>query len=236
LHGRGGVYLSTNNGTSWTDSGIIISPDVGVFALAVSGTNLFAGTAEGIFLSTNNGTNWIQANTGLTGRTIHAFALSDNNLFAGTDEGVYLSTNNGTSWTAVNNGLTNTSVIAVKVNGPYLLAGTSGEGAWKRPLLEMVTAVHLPSNELPATYVLSQNYPNPFNPTTTISFSLPARSIVSLKIFDILGREVSTIVSGELQAGNYKGQWNAINKSSGVYFYRLTAGNFVDTKKLMVIK
>jgi hypothetical protein len=57
-----------------------------------------------------------------------------------------------------------------------------------------------------------------------------------LKIFDILGREVSTIVSGELQAGNYKGQWNAINKSSGVYFYRLTAGNFVDTKKLMVIK
>jgi len=77
LHGRGGVYLSTNNGTSWTDSGIIISPDVGVFALAVSGTNLFAGTARA-FSFHKQRTNWIQANTGLTGRTIHAFALSDN--------------------------------------------------------------------------------------------------------------------------------------------------------------
>ena len=85
-------------------------------------------------------------------------------------------------------------------------------------------------------YPLSQNYPNPFNPTTTISFSLPSRSIVSLKVFDILGREVSTIVSAELQARSYTRQWNAANMASGVYFYKLAAGSIVETMKLMVIK
>jgi hypothetical protein len=85
-------------------------------------------------------------------------------------------------------------------------------------------------------FVLGQNYPNPFNPMTTISFYLPSRSFVSLKVFDMLGREVATIVSEEMQAGNYSQQWNAVNISSGVYFYRLQAGSFTETKKLIVLK
>ena len=85
-------------------------------------------------------------------------------------------------------------------------------------------------------YALRQNYPNPFNPSTNISFSLPSESIVSLKVFDTIGREVATIVSEELPAGSYPRQWNAANMSSGIYYYRLHAGSFVETKKLLFLK
>jgi len=83
---------------------------------------------------------------------------------------------------------------------------------------------------------LSQNYPNPFNPSTTISFDLSVRSFVSLKVFDLIGREVATIISEELSPGVYSRHWNAANVSSGIYFYRLQAGTFVATKKLIVLK
>jgi len=92
------------------------------------------------------------------------------------------------------------------------------------------------ANELPREYRLAQNFPNPFNPSTAISFDLPLRSYVTLKVFDILGRDVSTIVSGELPAGSYTRRWNASSMASGVYFYRLEAGSFVQTKKLVVVK
>jgi hypothetical protein len=90
--------------------------------------------------------------------------------------------------------------------------------------------------DAPKSYAVYQNYPNPFNPTTSISFDIPSRSVVSLKVFDLLGREVSTIVSGELQAGRYTRQWNATDISSGVYFYRLQAGTYSETKKLLLLK
>jgi hypothetical protein len=97
---------------------------------------------------------------------------------------------------------------------------------------------------IPTEFSLGQNYPNPFNPSTTISFDLPKQSFVSMKVFDLLGREVAVIVSEELPAGNYKRQWNAQNLSSGIYFYRLQArqtssgqaGTFTQTKKLLLLK
>ena len=89
---------------------------------------------------------------------------------------------------------------------------------------------------LPNEYGLLQNYPNPFNPSTTISFSIPINSFVSLKVFDSIGSEVATIVNGELSAGNYTRQWNPTHIPSGVYFYRLQAGKFTITKKLVYIR
>jgi hypothetical protein len=86
------------------------------------------------------------------------------------------------------------------------------------------------------SYTLRQNYPNPFNPSTTISFAIPANSFVSLKVYDILGREVTTLVSEQLSAGNHSRQWNAMDMPSGVYFYRLQAGSFTETKKLILLK
>ena len=85
-------------------------------------------------------------------------------------------------------------------------------------------------------YALSENYPNPFNPVTTIRFSLPQRSFVSLKVFDLLGTEISTIISEELQAGTYSRQWSALQFASGVYYYRIQTDNFVETKKLVLMK
>jgi hypothetical protein len=83
---------------------------------------------------------------------------------------------------------------------------------------------------------LEQNYPNPFNPSTSISFTLPSKSFVSLKVFDLLGREVATLVNEQKPAGTYTQKWNAANVSSGIYFYRLQADKFTETKKLVLLK
>jgi hypothetical protein len=88
----------------------------------------------------------------------------------------------------------------------------------------------------PSLLILHSAYPNPFNPSTTISFSLPSRSYVLLKVFDIMGQEVTTLVNEELPAGNYYRQWDASNISSGVYFYRLQSGSFIETKKIILLR
>jgi hypothetical protein len=235
---NGGVFLSTNNGAYWTevDSGL----NNGTWTIGVSGTNLYAATGinmingQGLYVyrSTNNGTTWNAVDSGL----IHAdcFADAGGNIFAAA-YGVYLSTDNGTTWSSVGSGLPlYHEVLALAVCGSNLFAGTEGAGVWKRPLSEML-AVKENKTETPSMFSLSQNYPNPFNPTTTISFSLPSQSYVSLKVFDLLGREVSTIVSEELRPGNYIRQWNAAKIASGVYLYRFAAGSHIETKKLMLI-
>jgi len=90
--------------------------------------------------------------------------------------------------------------------------------------------------ELPAVYKLSQNYPNPFNPSTTIDFSLPEAGMVTLTVHDILGRQIATLVSGEMNAGKHTFQWDSRGLSSGVYLYRLRAGNVLQTRKMQLVK
>jgi hypothetical protein len=89
---------------------------------------------------------------------------------------------------------------------------------------------------MPYSYSLYQNYPNPFNPSTLISYQLPASSLVVLKVFDVLGREIETLVNERQNAGNHSVQFNASNLPSGVYLYRLEAGKYRDTKKLLLLK
>ncbi len=101
------------------------------------------------------------------------------------------------------------------------------------PILGAVTEP--PQN--PGNYSLEQNYPNPFNPSTIISYSVPSTSLVTIKVYDVLGREVLTLVNENKSAGNYSVQFNASSKfPSGVYFYRMQAGSFVQTKKLILMK
>ncbi len=88
----------------------------------------------------------------------------------------------------------------------------------------------------PLQFQLEQNYPNPFNPKTVISYQLPVKSIVSLKLYDILGREVATLVNEIKSAGNHAAVWNAKHLPSGIYFCRLAAGGFTQIKKLALIK
>jgi hypothetical protein len=89
---------------------------------------------------------------------------------------------------------------------------------------------------IPANTVLWQNYPNPFNPSTTISYALPQRSHVTLSIFNTLGQKVATFIDGEVEAGYHTLQFDGSNLASGVYFYRLQAGSFVDTKKFLLMR
>ena len=96
-------------------------------------------------------------------------------------------------------------------------------------------------SNLPAVFVLQQNYPNPFNPSTTIKYEIPGQArndnvLVQLRVYDILGREVATLVNSKQKAGYYEINWNAANNSSGVYFYKIQAGDFVDTKKMILMK
>lgn len=100
----------------------------------------------------------------------------------------------------------------------------------------IILSVKKTDDDIPASFALFQNYPNPFNPSTTIQFHIANRELVSLTVFDILGREVSMLVNEHLAPGVYSVKWNAAQLSSGVYFYRLQAGNFVQTKKLLLQK
>ena len=100
----------------------------------------------------------------------------------------------------------------------------------------LVTGISQISGNIPSAYNLSQNYPNPFNPATNIEFAIPKSSFIKLVIYDITGREVETLVNQNLAAGKYKTDWNAVNYSSGVYFYKLITDGFNETKKMMLIK
>jgi hypothetical protein len=115
-------------------------------------------------------------------------------------------------------------------------SNTAQSGFWAQTV-DLITSVEqIPAESIPKEFRLEQNYPNPFNPTTTIQFALPKRSSVTLKLYDILGREVAILVDEELPPGEYKVQFDAAGLASGVYFYRLETEGFVRTRKLMLLR
>ena len=121
----------------------------------------------------------------------------------------------------------------------YLRAGVSVVlgGVFKTILDTALVGVEDENGKIvPEGFSLDQNYPNPFNPTTKIKFSIPELSFVTLKIFDVVGNEIETLVNQEEPAGSYEVQFSAIDLPSGIYFYQLRAGNFVETKKMILIK
>jgi len=244
-----GVFVSMNNGLNWNaiDKGFT-NTNVRTIAVTYSegDTILFAGTfTGGAFRSTNNGRNWEPANTGLASKVIYCFAILNDdkgriNIFAGISAGagVYLSTDLGVSWTGVDSGLATQfppSVFALAICGGYLFAGTD-DGVWRRPLSEMITSVPRSNENIPNEFVLKQNYPNPFNPVTSIQYSVPRNQKVTLKVFDLLGREVATLVNEVKYAGSYRTTFNGVDLASGVYFYRLQAGRFTQTRKLTLLR
>jgi hypothetical protein len=239
-----GVFVSGDNGTTWSAATVGLT-NGGILAFADSDPRVLVGTADGVFLSTNYGTSW--AGGGLTGARVFTLSVSGTNVFAGTQYGgVFLSTNMGGDWTAVNTGLTTTDVRSLAIAGGNLFAGTyalassiyepNGVGLFKRPIAEMVTSVERGQNVLPTYISLEQNYPNPFNPSTTIRYGLPARSHLSLTVFNTLGQEVATLVNETEDAGFHDVRFDGTGLASGVYFYRLEAGNFIQTRELILLR
>ena len=101
---------------------------------------------------------------------------------------------------------------------------------------EVYIGIHQISSVVPENFELRQNYPNPFNPVTNLEFGIPNLEFVTLKIYDAMGREAVTLVNEIIEPGYYKIKFNAGNLASGVYFYRMTAGEFIAVKKLVVLK
>jgi len=228
-----GAYLSTNNGTSWVQTSLHET----VLSLEVNGNNLFAGTNYGgaVYLSTNNGTSWTQ--TALNNRRIFSLALIGSIIFAGTaDSGVYVSNDNGTSWIQRNEGLPpNVEADALCIHNNYIFLGAWGYGIYRRPLGELVE-IKPSSSEILKEFSLSQNYPNPFNPVTVIRYSLIENGFVNLKVFDVRGNEIATLVNEKQNAGSYAAEFNGEGLPSGVYFYNLETRSFAETKRMILLK
>ena len=158
----------------------------------------------------------------------------------GTSTGVYSATQlNGmnTVWKQEGtNELGNVIVeyVTSRTSDGTIVAATHGRGAFVGKVGGGTAVAGNPV--IPTQYSLDQNYPNPFNPSTKISYSLPASSKVSLKIYDSNGREVESLINGVQAEGKHEINFNAANLASGVYFYRITANNFMQTKKMILLK
>ncbi len=227
-----GIRISNNNGLNWNFSKGLQGT---VNALAIAGNNILAGTSGvGVFLSSDSGKTW--SPTKLDSMQIQTFQVFGKFVFAGAFNGIYRSTDDGITWDKIDGGLEGYFVNDLTIAGDYIYAGVDGGAVWKRPVSEITSVSETNGNELPNVFTLSQNYPNPFNPSTNITYSLPKSLHVILKIYDVLGREVTTLVNEVKRSGNYKVVFNGSNLSSGVYFYRIQAGGFVSTKKFVLMK
>ncbi len=244
------LFVSRDGGTTWTDitSNLPDSTDFcqvtadptrkGVAYLAVL---VGAGVTSSphVLRTTDYGVSWTGLGSTTSGfppvptKVVRVDSLTGD-LYAGTYEGVYRSTDNGATWVEFGTGLPNAVVdgMAIRYSTHTLLVGTHGRGAWQ---INELTGVALPA-EVPATFAVNQNYPNPFNPTTVISYRVPAAGLVTLRVYDILGREVATLVNARQSPGMHLVTFNAGGLASGVYFYQLKAGNLVETKKMELLK
>jgi len=119
---------------------------------------------------------------------------------------------------------------------PYVIRATAGLLYWFAVETDLITDIEEFQSEPLNSFILNQNFPNPFNPRTVISYQLPVSGDVTLKVFDVLGNEVATLVDEYKPVGKYEVEWNASNHSSGVYFYQIRAEKFVETKKMILMQ
>jgi hypothetical protein len=229
-----GIFVSSNGGNTWQQ------PDSTVTYVEVVGVNAgerYAGTyGSGAFRSTDFGVHWIQVNNGLTDWDVETFAFTAWHVFAGTwGGGVCRSTDHGLNWTAINTGFGYNYVGCLLVADSFLYAGAN-DGVWRRPLSQILVGVDDDAPRQPTEFSLEQNYPNPFNPKTNITFHIANVDIVTLAIYDVLGREVATLVNEVRHPGTYTVDFDASELSSGVYIYRMQAGDGVRAMKLVVVK
>lgn len=229
-----GVFMSTNNGDNWEPTGL--TSNVNAYCMLIDELDYIYVGEYGMYRSTNGGLNWTSINSGASTWFVHSIAINSlGYLFRGTYEGVYRSTNQGDTWTNISTGIESQDVYALIVNqSNRAFAGTWGHGVFRSTYL--TTEVENDLSKVPDIYNLSQNYPNPFNPTSKIIYSLTVANHVIIKLFDNLGRELQTLVNEYKNEGNYTISINSSELPSGIYYYRMQAGKFFETKKLVVIK
>jgi type IX secretion system substrate protein len=227
-----------------------------------TGSNFLGGQSNGFIVYEKNGGNFIpvSGDTLLNGWSFSLFGVSlfgvdgigyDTIGFGGIEFGTtgFPVGFDDYAWYVETGGLNANDTICIDSvfyppGGAWLWVISSGGGNivpdWAGPYCYAVdpfTDVELDyESGLPTSYSLSQNYPNPFNPTTEIKFDIPTRSQTTLKVFNVLGQEVERLVDKEMSPGRYVAEWDASEYSSGIYFYKLESENFVDTKKMVLVK
>ncbi len=239
---KGMVWKRSITGGTWTaDTSGLAGTQIYSITADKSG-NTIAGAIDGVYKKSGGVWSKVPSPSLLNGYSAFVVSVdSAGNTLAGfsvfgipnyTWRGVYATKNNGSTWTYL--GLDSISVRGLVSYGDSTFAFTYADGLYL--VRSTAGASSVGTKTQPTTYSLEQNYPNPFNPTTTIQFSISKSSIVKLKIFDILGREVTTLVNGELEAGQHQAIFDASKFASGIYLYRVWAGDFTSTKKLVLIK
>uniref|UniRef100_A0A832LKS0 T9SS type A sorting domain-containing protein n=1 Tax=Ignavibacterium album TaxID=591197 RepID=A0A832LKS0_9BACT len=216
------INLTTNINSSWNWSMLIASNDY-----------IYVGSKR----STDNGITWEEIPQ--PGPYPCYAENSVGHIFMGTRSygtGIWRSIDFGESWEAINTGLSTLEIWSLAIDSEdYLYAGTDGKSMFKTTTSTVISVEN--ENELPTAFYLEQNYPNPFNPSTTISWQSPFSGKQTIKLFDLLGREIETIVDGYYEAGNHSTLYIPNSTlSSGVYFYQLRAGSFVQTKKMILLR
>ncbi len=236
-------YLKIFKSTNYGENLIYISQDIqsngSPYSLFAHENLILCGTAWGVYKSTNGGTNWglipgIPANIGLFGFT----SVGTKYIFISAwEHGVFVSNDSGQTFSQRNEGLQSICCTALFRFNDFLFLSTNWFPAiYRRPVIEVIRIRKI-SSEIPESYKLYQNYPNPFNSHTIIKFQIKDSRFVALKIHDVSGKEITTLVSEKKSAGIYEVNFDAGNLSSGIYFCSLYSdGKIIDTKKLILVK
>jgi photosystem II stability/assembly factor-like uncharacterized protein len=239
----GEIVRSTDFGGTWNSSNVGIPTDAYCKMIRVSQNGLiFVGTSNyGVYRSTDSGLSWNSVNNGISSLDVRSISINkQGKIFAGTSNGVFVTIDDGDYWSPRNSGLLDVPILSLLCDSlDYLYAATMSTGVYRSTL--PTTSMEEDGMAFFSTYKLNQNYPNPFNPTTTITYQIPQAGFVRLKVYDILGREVATLVDEEKPAGGYEVQFNSHsgegrNLTSGMYFYQLKAGDYSETKKMILLK
>ncbi len=230
------VFKSTNAGVNWTEAAQF-PLDYFAMTFVNASTGIICGDAGIMKRTTNGGTNWTTINTGTTNDLQGIKFVTSTKVYAVGSAGTILkSTDAGLTWVAQVSGTTAAlrgfDMFSSDDNG--IVAGATG--TMRRTTNGGVTGLIHQSNEIPNEYSLSQNYPNPFNPETNLKFQITKSGFVKLTVFDMLGKEISVLVNQELSAGTFTVNFDASALPSGTYFYRISAGSFTETKKMILIK
>ncbi|MEO8665511.1 MAG: T9SS type A sorting domain-containing protein [Ignavibacteria bacterium] len=229
------VYHSTNLGLNWTTGAT--TGTVSTYAVHYnSATNgLAVGTT--VVKSTDGGTTYTAASPYGTAGNMNGLDGNGTDWWGiRTDASIYRTTNQGANWTTA---YTQTGAVWADINFAVTAGCPQGWAVGAGGVIgKMVntTGISNVGTEVPNDYLLKQNFPNPFNPTTNINFSIPKSGFVTLKIYDVVGKEVATLVNEVKGAGSYIVGFNASSLPSGAYFYRIESNSFVDTKKMLLIK
>jgi hypothetical protein len=204
----------------------------------MSGGNIFAGTfGDGIFLSTNNGTSWTAVNSGLPDYIlVYSLKASGNAIFAATSGGsVFLSTNNGTNWTVVNSSLPNAGILTLAMSESNIFAGTNGSGIWRRSISEIINSANThPQREIPHQAQLKINPPGRPGSALSVEFTLTHSEHVTVNMYDLSGKGISSLVNRQLDAGAYRYSWNTHSFARGCYAIKLKAGSTTCMKLVQI--